>query len=265
MSRSAAAVAYSVEAWDLYAPRSSFPYAPDGAPAGPNAGATDGGVCRVLGHSAQGASVERQPAHSRVPSPPAMWQSLAVEAAQPGDTWPHAEERRPRGGFRVLLAPAAIALAVFLIGLGLAIWPKMAEGRALKLSGYTDQALTTQPVHVELPPAEAPPPPDAPQSTVSDPQPQPEPPRPGSYEVTGSPSTSVAQIERVLAAYGSPAAGKGQALYDLGVKYGIDPAYALAFFVHESGCGTKGVARFTKSLGNIRWTQGFANYEGYRS
>ncbi len=85
------------------------------------------------------------------------------------------------------------------------------------------------------------------------------------YEVTGQPSVSVGQIEAVLQRYGSPAVGKGQALYDLGVKYGIDPAYALAFFVHESGCGTKGVARFTHSLGNIRWTQGFDNYEGYRS
>jgi len=88
---------------------------------------------------------------------------------------------------------------------------------------------------------------------------------PGKYEVTGAPSLSVGQIEKVLSQYGSPAAGHGQTLYDLGVKYGVDPAYALAFFVHESGCGTKGVARFTKSLGNIRWTSGFDNYEGYRS
>jgi hypothetical protein len=84
------------------------------------------------------------------------------------------------------------------------------------------------------------------------------------YDVVGEPSLSVAQIERVLGDYGSPAKGKGQAMYDLGVRYGIDPAYALAFFVHESGCGTKGVARFTNSLGNIRWTEGFANYNGYR-
>ena len=41
--------------------------------------------------------------------------------------------------------------------------------------------------------------------------------------------------------------------------------YALAFFVHESACGTRGVARFTHSLGNIRWTEGYDNYEGYRS
>jgi hypothetical protein len=84
------------------------------------------------------------------------------------------------------------------------------------------------------------------------------------YELTGPPTISVAQIESVLAQYGSPAAGKGQALFDLGVRYGINPAYALAFFVHESGCGTKGVARSTRSIGNIRWTPGYDNFEGYR-
>ncbi len=105
---------------------------------------------------------------------------------------------------------------------------------------------------------------------------QPQPPQPASppakvsaassaYALEGSPTLSVRQIEAVLAQYGSPAAGSGQKLYDLGVKYGINPAFALAFFVHESGCGTRGVARFTKSLGNIRWTDGFDNYEGYRS
>jgi hypothetical protein len=56
----------------------------------------------------------------------------------------------------------------------------------------------------------------------------------------------------VLAQYNSPAAGKGQALYDLGVKYGIDPAFALAFFQHESTFGTRGEATKTMSLGNLR-------------
>lgn len=88
---------------------------------------------------------------------------------------------------------------------------------------------------------------------------------PGNYDLIGAPSIGVQQIESVLAKYGSSAVGKGQALYDLGVRYGIDPVFALAFFVHESGCGTRGVARFTHSLGNIRWTPGFDNYEGYRS
>ncbi len=89
--------------------------------------------------------------------------------------------------------------------------------------------------------------------------------QPGSYALVSPPSVSVQQIESVLAKYASPAAGQGQVLYDLGVKYGVDPAYALAFFVHESACGTRGVARFTHSLGNIRWTDGYDNYQGYRS
>jgi len=96
--------------------------------------------------------------------------------------------------------------------------------------------------------------------------PKPSPARPTrSYELLGPPSLSVGAIEAVLSQYGSEAAGRGRALYDLGVRYGIDPAYALAFFVHESACGTRGVARFTHSIGNIRWTSGYDNYEGYRS
>ncbi len=41
-------------------------------------------------------------------------------------------------------------------------------------------------------------------------------------------------------------------MYDLGVKYGIDPIYALAFFQHESDFGTTDEARKTLSLGNER-------------
>lgn len=74
----------------------------------------------------------------------------------------------------------------------------------------------------------------------------------GPYSVLGSPSISVDFINRVLDAYSSPAAGKGQALYDLGVKYGIDPAFALAFFQHESTFGKFGEARSSLSLGNLR-------------
>ncbi len=70
--------------------------------------------------------------------------------------------------------------------------------------------------------------------------------------VTGPPTISAAFITRVLETYHSPAVSKGQALYDLGVKYGIDPVYALAFFWHESDFGTTGEARVTYSLGNER-------------
>jgi hypothetical protein len=88
----------------------------------------------------------------------------------------------------------------------------------------------------------------------------------GQNSVEGKPSISVAKIEEVLRSYNSPAVGTGQVMYDLGVKYGIDPAYALAFFVHESTAGTKGVAVATKSIGNIRYTanSGFQDHQGFR-
>lgn len=82
--------------------------------------------------------------------------------------------------------------------------------------------------------------------------------------VLGAPSVTPQQIDQILNHYHSPATGVGQAMYDLGVKYGIDPAYALAFFIHESSAGTNGVATVTKSIGNIRATAGYASYEGFR-
>lgn len=75
---------------------------------------------------------------------------------------------------------------------------------------------------------------------------------PGPYSVLGKPTITADFINRVLASYHSPTAGMGQSLYDLGVKYGIDPVYALAFFMHESLFGTTGEARVTFSLGNER-------------
>lgn len=74
----------------------------------------------------------------------------------------------------------------------------------------------------------------------------------GPYSVLGKPTITANFINQVLASYHSPTAGMGQDLYDLGVKYGIDPVYALAFFMHESLFGTTGEARVTLSLGNER-------------
>ena len=75
---------------------------------------------------------------------------------------------------------------------------------------------------------------------------------PGNYSVLGKPTITAAFINEVLAAYNSPTKGMGQSLYSLGVQYGIDPVYALAFFMHESLFGTTGEARVTLSLGNSR-------------
>jgi hypothetical protein len=85
------------------------------------------------------------------------------------------------------------------------------------------------------------------------------------YQADTAPTITVDRINAVLQEFNSPAAGSGQAFYDLGVRYGINPAVALAFFIHESAAGTKGVARFTNSVGNIRTTPGYRDYQGYRA
>lgn len=84
--------------------------------------------------------------------------------------------------------------------------------------------------------------------------------------VVSSPTVTTALINQVLANAHSPAQGLGTVLYHLGVQYDIDPAFALAFFHHESDYGTRGMAVVTHSLGNIRCTPGFGScVDGYRS
>lgn len=81
---------------------------------------------------------------------------------------------------------------------------------------------------------------------------------PGQTSVIGPPTIGAAQIDAILAEYGSPAAGTGQAWVDLGLRYKIDPAYAVAFFIHESSAGTnqgwagiKPDGSTTHNIGNI--------------
>ena len=74
---------------------------------------------------------------------------------------------------------------------------------------------------------------------------------PASSSVIGGPSLSASFVDRVLTTYGSPAVGLGRALVADSLRFHIDDVYALASFLHESTFGTTGVARFTRSLGNI--------------
>ncbi len=80
----------------------------------------------------------------------------------------------------------------------------------------------------------------------------------GEHSVLGAPSINAAAIDTILSKYGSPAAGTGQAWVNLGQQYGIDPAYAVAFFIHESSAGTnpawagiKPDGSTTHNVGNI--------------
>jgi len=88
---------------------------------------------------------------------------------------------------------------------------------------------------------------------------------PNNYAVVRRPTITAAQINSVLCRAGSPACGTGNALYSLGVRYGIDPAYALAFFQKESTFGKYGVARSNLGLGNIRCTPGYRCRYGFRA
>ena len=83
--------------------------------------------------------------------------------------------------------------------------------------------------------------------------------------IVGGPTVTADFIDTVLAQAKSPAQGLGPTLYSLGVKYDINPADALAFFHHESGYGTQGVARYTHSIGNIKCTPGWQCFDGFRS
>ncbi len=86
------------------------------------------------------------------------------------------------------------------------------------------------------------------------------------WSLVGRPSLSAPFMDEVLAAYHSPAVGLGSVLYADGVPSHLDPAFALAFFWHESTFGTQGIARSTHSLGNIRCTVGYPScLDGFRS
>ncbi|MBK9714710.1 MAG: glucosaminidase domain-containing protein [Kouleothrix sp.] len=81
---------------------------------------------------------------------------------------------------------------------------------------------------------------------------------PGEHSLLGSPTITAEIVDAVLAEYGSPARGTGQIWIEQGQRYGIDPAYALAFFIHESSAGTnagwaglKPGGGSTHNIGNI--------------
>jgi hypothetical protein len=66
------------------------------------------------------------------------------------------------------------------------------------------------------------------------------------------PRLSAAFINRVLAAYHSPAAGLGAQIYNLGQQSGVNSDLLLGIFGHESLFGTTGEAHVSRSVGNLR-------------
>lgn len=90
--------------------------------------------------------------------------------------------------------------------------------------------------------------------------------------IRAAPRCTLDQFLAVLGRYNSPAAAEGAAIYArLAELYGIDPAVALAFFIHESSAGTAGRAVKTLNWGNVRRgagrqlgeRDGFAYYDSW--
>jgi N-acetylmuramoyl-L-alanine amidase len=69
-----------------------------------------------------------------------------------------------------------------------------------------------------------------------------------------APRISPARFEQILHSAASPAADSARAMYEAIVATGVDPAFALAFFKHESQFGSVGVCHDfdTHSPGNTR-------------
>jgi hypothetical protein len=142
--------------------------------------------------------------------------------------------------------------ALGLLALGWACWP----GNAAPVARWRVLATTSGAQAASAPAAPAPPPPGT-RPAIAPPC--------ADHRLDCPPSVSAAQIDAILRSYNSPATGLGAVFYDQGIAAGIDPAYLLAFFVIESAAGTRGVARTTRSLGNIRCTPGYACAAGYRA
>lgn len=147
--------------------------------------------------------------------------------------------------------PGCLFWAIILVGIGICIWATGASGLGKALIHNQPLIPITVP-KLSLPgglnlaqPSQA----QADSSSV----------------VTGPPTLSAAFVNQVLAKAHSPAQGTGVALYTLSQQYGVDDAYALAFFQHESHFGTTGVARVTRSLGNIRCSPGYPCLDGFRA
>ncbi len=131
-----------------------------------------------------------------------------------------------------------LVVALLLIGIGMMLDP---NGRTV-ISGWSNTVTTTM-QQTFMPNA---------RTDIAQGNP------PGNYTLRAPPSLLPQHIDEILTSYGSPAAGSGQAWYNLGREYGIDPAFAVAFFVHESTAGTapgwagwKPDGSSTHNVGNI--------------
>jgi len=84
------------------------------------------------------------------------------------------------------------------------------------------------------------------------------------YHADGKPTIARSLVNKILCNAHSPACGSGEDLYDFAILNGVNPAFEMAVFKHESAYGTAGIARVTRSLGNIRCAGYHDCMSGYR-
>ncbi len=82
----------------------------------------------------------------------------------------------------------------------------------------------------------------------------------GRYNPIAGATISRETFKAFLKEMNSPALPEADSMYQACVQEGCDPAVAAAFFEHESSGGNQGVAAITRSLGNIRCTDGYDCY-----
>jgi hypothetical protein len=88
---------------------------------------------------------------------------------------------------------------------------------------------------------------------------------PGESTILGAPTITAEQIDAILRANNSPAVGTGQIWVEAGLQYGIDPAYGVAFFMHESSYGTNPAWAGVKPDGSTTHNVGNIICAGYRT
>ena len=75
------------------------------------------------------------------------------------------------------------------------------------------------------------------------------------------PSMDIGELQDLLKKRNSPLAPFAENIYSEGIKQGIDPAYAMAFFLFESSYGKAGVGSRTKNPGNVGYNSEIADYK----
>lgn len=87
---------------------------------------------------------------------------------------------------------------------------------------------------------------------------------PKDYEIQSEPTMSVGDFQSALIHRMSPVAKYALESWDICVRHGINPAVALATFIHESNAGNQGIATETLNWGNLRSGPGeYKNENGF--